>query len=44
MKAPLNASDDGFDCTGRISQIRVPVLIVHGRSDHIASVDRDGCL
>jgi pimeloyl-ACP methyl ester carboxylesterase len=37
MKAQFDATTR-FDCTGRLSQIRVPVLIVHGRSDRIAPV------
>ena len=37
MKAQFDATTR-FDCTGRLSQIGAPVLIVHGRSDRIAPV------
>jgi 3-oxoadipate enol-lactonase len=37
MKAQFDATTR-FDCTGRLSQIGSPVLIVHGRSDRIAPV------
>lgn len=37
MQAQFDATT-GFDCTGRLGQIRAPTLIVHGRSDHLAPV------
>jgi alpha/beta hydrolase fold len=37
MKAQFDATTR-FDCTAGLSQIGAPVLIVHGKSDHIAPV------